>query len=372
MSSLQHVDVVLGIQHGDEGKGKVVHHLCKTGDYTLVYRGQGGPNAGHTIYHEGTKHVTHLIPAGVFFGIQSLIGPGCVVDLSKLFAECTELQKAGFDVKNLLKIDRRAHVILREHLEEDAKDSETTGIGTTKCGIGPTYSAKYNRTGRRLGDIIDEFYAEVPDASNENISGNVLPYFRNMLVDSYELFHKSPTPVIALFEGGQGFDLDIDWGEYPYVTSSHVSTAGALLNGLPPQSVRNVYGVAKAYETYVGAKNFQRDDASCKLFQELGHEYGATTGRLRQTDYLHLPRLERAITINGVTTLIINKCDILQQASVAVKEGPADTRAAFTLYERDDALVMFFDYTKWAAHVRQRSAAMGVKNVIFSESPEHV
>lgn len=370
MSSLQAVDVVLGVQHGDEGKGKVVHHLCRNGDYTLVFRGQGGPNAGHTIYHEGEKYVTHLVPAGVFFGIPSLIGPGCVVDLSKLYHECTELDEKGIDVKNLLHIDARAHLILSAHLEEDSKDSETTGIGTTKCGIGPAYTSKYHRSGLRFGDLIEQYYSE--EADSESHGSSLIPYFENMLVDTYDLLHNNDEPVVALFEGGQGFELDIDWGDYPYVTSSHTTTAGALLNGIPPQTLRRVYGVAKAYETYVGAKKFQRDDKACKLFQELGQEYGATTGRLRQTDYLHLPRLKRAITINGVTDLIINKCDIMRAASEAVKEDADDSRTAYRFYNTDESITMLFEESMWQGAIAGYVRALGVENVIFSAGPEAV
>ncbi len=222
-------DVVLGVQYGDCGKGKVTHHLCKTGKYTHVIRYNGGCNAGHTIYHNGKRFITHHIPAGVFFGVKSIIGPGCVVDPDRFFEELNELEENGIDTKGLIYIAENAHVITEEHKKEDGKDSR---IGTTRRGNGPAYRDKYARDGVRAKDV-------------EKLE----PF----LINLFEELHSSEDTSI-LFEGAQGFGLDIDWGDYPYVTSSHCTTAGALLNGVPPQSVNKVWGVAKVYETYVGAK----------------------------------------------------------------------------------------------------------------------
>jgi len=285
------VDVIVGVQYGDEGKGKVTHHLLKDGDYTHCVRYNGGCNAGHTIYHNGEKFVTHHIPAGVFFGVKSIIGPGCVVNIHRFFAEIKMLKEAGIDVANKIYIAKNAHTIRDEHVVRDSKESK---LGTTKTGNGPCYGAKYSRLGSRAEDY---------------------PLLHDYLIDMYEEFYFHNPDATVLCEGAQGFGLDIDWGDYPYVTSSHCTTAGALLNGFPPQSIRKVYGVAKAYETYVGSKNFQPENPIFETLQEAGEEYGATTGRKRQCDWMSLHDLEKAVQLNGVTDLIINKIDILQEVN---------------------------------------------------------
>jgi adenylosuccinate synthase len=201
-------DIVVDLQYGDSGKGKITHHLCKSGDYTHVLRYNGGCNAGHTIYHEGKKFVTHHIPAGVFFGIKSIIGSGCVVNPVQFFSEIEELEANGIKTKGLIFIAKNAHVITAAHLEEDSTDKV---IGTTKQGNGPAYRDKYARTGLLAKDI---------------------PSFEPYLVDLFEEFHNAETPPRILCEGAQGFGLDIDHGDYPYVTSSHCTTAGALLNAI--------------------------------------------------------------------------------------------------------------------------------------------
>ena len=281
-------DVVLGLQHGDEAKGKVTHQLCSKGNYTHVIRFNGGCNAGHTIYHEGKKFVTHHIPAGVFYGIESIIGPGCVVDPDQFFKEINELEEAGIPAADLVSIARNAHVITKDHKEEDGKD---TKIGTTKRGNGPAYRDKYDRKGVRAED---------------------LEIFEDYLVNIYEELYSKPD-VEILFEGAQGFGLDVDHGDYPYVTSSHCTTAAALLNGVPPQAVRNVWGVAKIYETYVGAKQFQPKGDIFNALQHVGEEFGATTGRKRQCNWMDLDSLKKAVRMNGVTDLVFNKMDVLRE-----------------------------------------------------------
>ena len=284
------VDVIVDLQYGDCGKGKVTHHLCKLGGYTHVVRYNGGCNAGHTIYHEGVKFVTHHIPAGVFFGIKSIIGPGCVVDPKKFFKEVEELESKGLRVRSLIKIAKNCHVITRKHLSEDAEEVE---IGTTRSGNGPAYRDKYSREGIRAESV---------------------PELKPFLCDFYHEMHQGN--VVALFEGAQGFGLDVDWGDYPYVTSSHCTTAGALLNGIPPKAVRNVWGVAKAYETYVGAKGFHGKGDIFDRIRELGNEFGATTGRPRQCNWLKWDLIDKSTKINGVTHLVINKVDVLRDLGV--------------------------------------------------------
>ena len=230
---IEYAHVIVDLQAGDTGKGKVAHTLAKEKDkYTHVVRYNGGGNAGHTIYHNGQKIVTHFVPCGVLYGIKSIIGPGCVIDPIKLFDELQQLDALGFKASENLFVDKRAHIILSKHIEEDSQD---TLIGTTKTGNGPAYRDKYSRKGVRVNVLW----------SNINT------------IDIYEEFHGKENCKI-LFEGAQGFELDIDWGDYPYVTSSHCTVGSAVLNGVPPQKIEKVYGVAKAYRTYVGNKEFEK------------------------------------------------------------------------------------------------------------------
>ena len=286
-------DIIVDLQYGDCGKGKVAHHLCRTGYYTHVIRYNGGCNAGHTIYHEGKKFVTHHIPCGVFFGVRSVIGTGCVVNIEQFKKEVKELKDAGFDVENLVKIAANAHIITDFHMQEDKKD---TKIGTTKRGNGPAYRDKYARKGVRAFEF---------------------PELQPYLIDMYTELHDNPDfdHIEILFEGAQGFGLDIDWGDYPYVTSSHCTVGGAILNGDPPQSIRDVWGVAKVYETYVGTKKFEGDDDTFAKIRDVGEEFGATTGRPRQINWLDMDSLKMALSINGVNKLVFNKADVLEEVN---------------------------------------------------------
>jgi len=290
---IKFADVVVDLQAGDTGKGKVTHSLCKTGDYTTVIRYNGGGNAGHTIYHNDKKFVTHLIPCGVLYGIKSIIGPGCVVNIDKLFEEINELESNGIKVDGNLFVDKRVHIITKSHIEEDSKDTE---IGTTKTGNGPSYRDKYYRVGVR---------AENNSRLND----------RNMVIDIYDELYGN-NEVSILFEGAQGFELDIDWGDYPYVTSSHCTVGSAVLNGVPPQKIRKVFGIAKAYRTYVGLKSFEGKSEYFEKIRQEGGEFGATTGRPRQVNWLNVDDIIKSININGVTNLIFNKIDILEKVGV--------------------------------------------------------
>ena len=328
-------DIVLGVQHGDEGKGKVTHHLLADGNYTHCIRFNGGCNAGHTIYHNGEKFITHHIPAGVFHGIKSVIGPGCVLNIKQFFKELKELGDGGIDIEGKVFVAKNVHVITDEHLEEDGKD---TAIGTTRTGNGPAYRAKYSRTGIRAQDI---------------------PELKDYIIDLYdELYILSEDPVV-LFEGAQGFALDVDWGDYPYVTSSHCTTAGAMLSGVPPKSIRNVYGVAKAYETYVGAKSFQPEGEVFNKLREVGEEYGATTGRPRQCNWMDLALLDRAVTVNGVTHLIFNKMDILREMESWTVNLNSYSKSCIKFQSENELK----DYLKYRYRETQ---------VIFSDHPERI
>jgi len=334
-------DIVVGLSYGDEGKGKVTHHLLKSGDYTHCLRYNGSNNAGHTIYHEGEKFVLHAIPMGVFFGTKSIIGNGCVVNVEHFFKEIEMLENAGITTEGLVYVANNTHVITEWHLSEDVGD---VTIGTTKRGNGPAYRDKYGRLGRRAIDVPE-----------------LAPY----LIDTYEEFHMTKSDVSILCEGAQGFGLDIDWGDYPYVTSSHCTTAGALLNGIPPRAVRKVIGVAKAYDTYVGSKDFHGDGRVFDLLQQVGNEFGATTGRPRQVDWLDVKALKKAVDINGVTDMIINKVDVMREVSQwNLRMGPE--RAI---------MVQLGSEIAWKRYIKRYindSQSTETVNVIFSESPERI
>jgi adenylosuccinate synthase len=282
------VDVVIGMQYGDEGKGKIANQMAAYGDYDYVVRFNGGGNAGHTIYLNGEKIVTHLVPCGILHGIPSVIGNGCVINTQKLFDELEYLEGLGFDT-SILKIAENAHIITKEHIDEDSKD---TKIGTTRTGNGPCYRDKVARTGLRAKDIPE-----------------LAPY----LVDMHSLIHSEPKKFLA--EGAQGYWLDIDFGDYPYVTSSNTGVGAVLNNGFNYKQVRDVVGVIKCYSTYVGAKGYQKDDARFEMLREIGQEYGATTGRPRQIDWLNLDEVNIACQMNGITKLIVNKMDVLDQVN---------------------------------------------------------
>lgn len=325
------LDIIVDLQYGDSGKGKVAHFLCKTKKYTHILRYNGGANAGHTIFHKGVKFVTHQVPAGVFFGVKSVIGPGCVVDPEVLQKEIRELEKGGVKVKGKLFIAKNAHVTLPRHKKEDATDRK---IGTTKRGIGPTYRDKYARVGTRAESV---------------------KALRPYLIDLYEEFRGGTKNAKVLCEGAQGFGLDIDWGDYPYVTSSHCTAGSAIMNGFSPRTLRDVWGVAKVYETYVGQKKFEPKDPIFAKIREAGEEYGATTGRPRQCNWLDMELLLRAIAINGVNHLVLNKMDILDGLSVwKVRENGTVRSFKSGAAMRD--------------YVRKRVAKVGIpkKNVHFS------
>ncbi len=284
-------DIVVDLQYGDCGKGKIAHALCKDNSYTHVIRYNGGCNAGHTIYHKGQKFITHHIPCGVFYGIRSIIGPGCVIHPKTFFEEIDKLEEMGIPAKNIVKVASNAHLITDFHRAQDNKDEK---IGTTKRGNGPAYRDKYDRKGLRAKD--DQRFA-------------------NYIVDMYEELYESEEfeDIEILFEGAQGFGLDIDWGDYPYVTSSHCTVGSAILNGVPPKAIRDIWGVAKIYETYVGAKKFEGPEEIFKEIRVLGEEYGSTTGRPRQVNWLDFDMLKMAANINGVNKIVFNKMDIFEK-----------------------------------------------------------
>ena len=289
---INYSDVIVDLQQGDCGKGVVSNHLIKNENYTHVLRYNGSNNAGHSIYINDKKIVTHSIPAGVLHGIKSIIGFGCVLNVSHFFKELKELEDAGICTEGLVKIANNTHIITDKHLLEDGLDNK---IGTTKRGNGPAYRDKYDRKGIKASEI---------------------PELQPYLIDIYEEFYNKSEDCKILFEGAQGFYLDIDWGDYPYVTSSHCTVGSAVMNGVPANKIRKVYGVAKIYETYVGSKIFEPKDLVFNIIRELGNEFGSTTGRPRQCNWMNIDNLIKAIRINGVTDLVIRKMDILKNINI--------------------------------------------------------
>ncbi|WDF56862.1 adenylosuccinate synthase [Mucilaginibacter sp. KACC 22063] len=334
------VDVLLGLQWGDEGKGKIVDVL--SADYDLIARFQGGPNAGHTLEFDGKKFVLNTIPSGIFFeNTMNLIGNGVVIDPITLKKELDKLKDAGHDLlaKRNLQIAKKAHLILPTHQLLDAANEKKMGegkIGSTLKGIGPTYMDKTGRNGLRIGDItlpdfkdrynklvekhksmLQSLYGEVVDfAEREQAFFDALDVIKQFpLVDSEHLVNdylKQGKKVLA--EGAQGAMLDIDFGSYPFVTSSNTTAAGACTGlGIAPRQIGEVIGIFKAYCTRVGGGPFptELDNEMGEELRQIGHEFGATTGRPRRTGWIDLPALKYAIMLNGVTELVMTKADVL-------------------------------------------------------------
>ncbi len=295
-------DIVLGCSFGDEGKGKVVYDLLQKNNYDLCVRFNGGSNAGHTVYVNNEKFVLHQLPIGTLFPtVCNLISSDAVLDIAKLRAEIDGLKNKGIDITGRLFVSNACHIITAEAI---AYDKQNNLVGTTGSGIGYTYSQKMLRLGKRAADFRDELEA-----------------LGIKLVDMRE-FWKSPFTLKnihkVLVEGAQGFELDLNWtNHYPFCTSSNCTLSGAINIGVPLKQIRHIYGVSKIYDTYVGAMRFEpeNDDALQKI-GELGKEYGATTGRKRQCNYLNLDNLLDALFVNQCTHCIFNKTDIVELVGV--------------------------------------------------------
>ncbi len=350
------VDVLLGLQWGDEGKGKVVDVL--TPQYDVIARFQGGPNAGHTLEFEGEKYVLRSIPSGIFQGGKTnIIGNGVVLAPDLFMQEAKDLEKSGHGLKKCLHISKKAHLIMPTHRLIDAAQEANKGknkVGTTGKGIGPTYTDKISRTGLRVGDILDNFkekyeahkaaHLEILKALNyfdfdltetEKVWLEGIEYMKTFqLVDSeHEVNNFLKAGKSILCEGAQGTMLDVDFGSYPFVTSSNTICSGACSGlGIGPNRIGDVFGIMKAYCTRVGAGPFPTElfDEDGKKIRDLGHEYGAVTGRERRCGWIDLVALKYAIMINGVTKLIMMKSDVLDtfatiKACVAYNVNGKDT-----------------------------------------------
>jgi len=333
------VDVLLGLQWGDEGKGKIVDVLTRK--YDIIARFQGGPNAGHTLEFDGIKHVLHTIPSGIFHpGTKNLIGNGVVIDPVIFCKEIADLKVHNVDVKEALLISRKAHLILPTHRILDAASEAAKGknkIGSTLKGIGPTYMDKTGRNGLRVGDIeLEDFkerYESLKAKHEQLLSHYEFDYKEQLaelepawfeaveimreltLIDSEHYLHTALAEgKKVLAEGAQGSLLDIDFGSYPFVTSSTTTCAGSCTGlGIAPNRIERVFGIFKAYCTRVGSGPFPTElfDEDGAYLQEKGHEFGATTGRPRRCGWLDIPALKYAVSINGVTNLIMMKADVM-------------------------------------------------------------
>lgn len=331
------VDVVLGLQWGDEGKGKIVDVLAQ--NYPIIARFQGGPNAGHTLQFEDKKFVLHTIPSGVFRkNSKNIIGNGVVIDPIIFMDECLKLEEVGTPVRERILISKKAHLILPTHRIIDAASEQAKGaskIGSTLKGIGPTYMDKTGRNGLRIGDILTPDFSERFEnlkkkhllflkqfdynynaQENEELWFKAIEFIKtfNLIngeycINQYLRDHKK-----VLAEGAQGSLLDVDYGSYPFVTSSTTICAGACIGlGVAPKQIGKVSGIFKAYCTRVGSGPFptELNDQSGELLRKMGNEVGATTGRPRRTGWLDMVALKYAVMINGVDKLIMMKADVL-------------------------------------------------------------
>lgn len=378
------VDVLLGLQWGDEGKGKVVDVL--TPKYDVIARFQGGPNAGHTLEFEGQKYVLRSIPSGIFQGGKvNIIGNGVVLAPDLFMEEARELEKSGHELKSRLYISKKAHLIMPTHRILDRAVEAAKGknkVGTTGKGIGPAYTDKTSRNGLRVGDILDDFASkyEVQKQRHLNILKALgwtgfegfeeterkwmegIDYLRQFnIVDSeHEVNGLLRDGKTILCEGAQGTMLDVDFGSYPFVTSSNTICAGACIGlGIGPNKVGNVYGIMKAYCTRVGSGPFPTElfDETGQAIRDLGHEYGAVTGRERRCGWIDLVQLRYSIMINGVTKLIMMKSDVLDsfdtiKACVAY-ELPDGTQTNNFPYDIEHVKPIYRELSGWKTDMTQ-------------------
>ncbi len=358
------VDLLLGLQWGDEGKGKIVDYLTK--NYDIIARFQGGPNAGHTLEFDGIKHVLHTIPSGIFHENSiNLVGNGVVIDPVIFKRELDNLAKFNLDLAAKLVISRKAHLILPTHRLLDAASEAAKGkakIGSTLKGIGPTYMDKTGRNGIRVGDLElptwKEKYRSLADKHEAmikfydvdvqyNLDELETEFFEAVkvlkslqFIDSEEYLHQAQVnQKKILAEGAQGSLLDIDFGTYPFVTSSNTTAAGACTGlGIAPNKIKEVFGIFKAYTTRVGSGPFPTElfDEDGKRMAKVGNEFGATTGRPRRCGWLDLVALKYAVHVNGVTQLMMMKADVL---------SGFETIKVCTAYQYNDQLISHLPYS---------------------------
>ena len=372
------VDVLLGLQWGDEGKGKLVDVL--TPRYDAVARFQGGPNAGHTLEFDGKKYVLRSIPSGIFQkGQINIIGNGVVLDPVLFREEAEALEASGLELRKILKISKKVHLIMPTHRLLDAANEKAKGgakIGTTGKGIGPTYTDKISRNGLRLGDVFHNFEQKYTAARDRHIAQlqsmgetpqieelearwlAAIDYIKDYdIIDSeYVINGLIKEGKSVLCEGAQGTLLDVDFGSYPFVTSSNTICAGACTGlGVAPNKIGEVFGIFKAYCTRVGSGPFPTElfDETGKRIRDLGHEYGAVTGRERRCGWIDLVALRYTIMLNGVTQLIMMKSDVLDdfdeiKAFVAYKiNGEETTQFPFSIDDNQAIEPVYKSFKGW-------------------------
>ncbi len=380
---MKKVDVILGLQWGDEGKGKVVDVL--TPHYEVVARFQGGPNAGHTLEFNGEKYVLRSIPSGIFQGGKTnIIGNGVVLDAVLFRAEAEELARSGHDLTRQLCISKKAHLILPTHRILDAAYESAKGsskIGTTGKGIGPTYTDKVSRNGMRVGDLLSPDFRAIyarAKARHEQILRSLnysyditeleaqwfeaVEYLKRFrIIDSeYEINALLDNDKAILAEGAQGTLLDVDFGSYPFVTSSNTVCAGVCTGlGVAPRRIGEVYGIFKAYCTRVGSGPFPTElfDQTGEQLCSIGHEFGAVTGRRRRCGWLDLVALKYSIMINGVTQLIMMKSDVMNdfdtvKVAVAYEIGGERT-TRFPFETEADIKPVYREFPGWKSDLRK-------------------
>ena len=341
---IKNVDICCGLAWGDEAKGKIVTELIKTNNYDWVCRWSGGSNAGHTIYINGNKYHSNVIPSGIFYNKKSFIGPQCFINLEDLDNELKYLHENGFDINNL-RVSVNVHIISNHHkLEDSSKYKQSQG--STGKGIAPCARDKYARTGLRLIDILNSdvyfkhltYFNREIHVMNENLNGNIL------------------------CEGAQGFWLDIDHGNYPYVTSSITLPYSACSLGFPPQKIRNIYGASKIYDTRVGVDpefdDSLLEDEDLTKIALIGKEFGTVTGRGRKVNWLNIEKLIDSINISGTNIVIISKTDVLQELGIfKLSNG--------TIFQSLDSMEKYIE-----EHLK--SNCQYLEKVIFSNSPSNV
>ena len=384
------VDLLLGLQWGDEGKGKIVDVL--TSKYNIIARFQGGPNAGHTLVFNGKKHVLHTIPSGIFHDdATNLVGNGVVIDPVIFKKELDKLEEQDVDYKKSLLISRKAHIILPTHRLLDAASEASKGkakIGSTLKGIGPTYMDKTGRNGLRVGDLeLDnwqEKYRSLADKHEsmidfydakieydlkelENEFFEAVKVLKSLtFIDSEEyVFQAQKSGKSILAEGAQGSLLDIDFGTYPFVTSSNTTAAGACTGlGVAPNQIKEVFGIFKAYTTRVGSGPFPTElfDEDGATMARVGHEFGATTGRPRRCGWLDLVALKYACQVNGVTQLMMMKADVLsgfKTLKVATEykyKGETISHLPYNI-EPENVEPVYTEFKGWAEDLTEMSDA---------------
>jgi len=300
---MENIDIILGCSFGDEGKGKVVYDLLKKNKYDLCVRFNGSGNAGHTVYENEIKYIVHQLPVGILVSnVYNLISSDCLIDIQRIIKEINELNEKGINIKDRLFISKACHIITDDCINYDKQNNK---IGTTGSGIGPTYSNKMLRIGKRVEDfqsLFEDLGIKIVDMRKFWFSDFIKNNIKNILI-----------------EGAQGFELDINWtNNYPYCTSSTCTLGGAINTGIPITKIREIYGVSKIYDTYVGTMKFQPDEYFTELEKigETGQEFGSTTGRKRQCNFLNINNLIEALKLNNCTSCIINKADILIKLNI--------------------------------------------------------